>query len=169
MRSVINHQMMFGQTDISAIQFNEKSRDDMPKIFKRLQAIYINIELRKQVFSILEKGLPEQKNGKGKADSRTGRPGMDLWAILVMGVVRLVRNADYDHLHDLVNHHDTLRQMLGHNDSTDDTSYALQTIKDNVRFFTPELLDRINQEVVMAGYALVKKRTRQGQTTYGPG
>ncbi|MFZ4802878.1 MAG: ISNCY family transposase, partial [Chlorobium sp.] len=161
MRSVINHQMMFGQTDISAIQFNEKSRDDMPKIFKRLQAIYINIELRKQVFSILEEVLPERKNGKGKADSRTGRPGMDQWAILVMGVVRLVRNADYDHLQDLVNHHDTLRQMLGHNDWTDKTYYELQTIKDNVRLFTPEVLDRISREVVIAGHGLVKKKEHE--------
>ena len=149
---------MFGQTDISTIQFNEKSRDDMPKILRGLQAIYTNIELRKQVFSILEEVLPERKNGKGIADSCTGRPGMNQWAILVMGVVRLVRNADYDHLHDLVNHHDTLRQMLGHNDWTDKKYYELQTIKDNVRLFTPEVLDRISREVVIAGHALVKKK-----------
>jgi hypothetical protein len=157
MRSVINHQMMFGQSDISAIQF-EKSRDDMPKILRGLQAIYTNIELRKQVFSILEEVLPERKNGKGKADSRTGRPGLNQWAILVMGVVRLVRNADYDHLHNLVNHHDTLRQMLGHNDWTDKTYYKLQTIKDNVRLFTPKILDRISREVVIEGHALVKTK-----------
>jgi transposase, IS5 family len=161
MRSVINHQMMFGQTDISAIQFNEKSRDDMPKILRGLQTIYTNIELRKRVFSILEEVRPERKNGTGKADPRTGRPGLDQWAILVMGVVRLVRNADYDHLHDLVNHHDTLRQMLGHNDWTDKTCYELQTIKDNVRLFTPELLDRINREVVIAGHGLVKKKAHK--------
>jgi hypothetical protein len=33
----------------------------------------------------------------------------------------------------------------------------LQTIKDNLRLFTPEILDRINQEVVTAGHQLVKK------------
>ncbi len=161
--------MMFGQIDISAIDFSEKSRDDMPKILRALQGIYINIELRKRVFSILEEGLSERKNGHGKADSRTGKPGMEQWAILVMGVVRLVRNADYDYLQDLVNHHNTLRQMLGHSDLTDKKYYELQTIKDNVRLLTPELLDRINQEVVLAGHALVKKRkTRDGHTTYVP-
>ena len=35
--------------------------------------------------------------------------------------------------------------------------YQLQTIKDNLRLFTPEILDRINQEVVAAGHQLVKK------------
>jgi transposase, IS5 family len=158
MRSVINHQMMFGRTDISAIVFDPKSRDDIPKILRGLQGIYTNEELRKRVFAILEEVRPDRKKGEGKTDPNTGRPGMEQWAILVLGVVRLGLNADYDRLHELVNHHDTLRQMLGHNDWSDKTSYDLQTIKDNVRLFTPELLDRINQAVVFAGHALVKKK-----------
>ena len=35
--------------------------------------------------------------------------------------------------------------------------YGLQTIKDNLRLFTPAILERINQEVVSAGHTLVKK------------
>ena len=161
MRSVINHQMMFGRTDISAIVFDPKSRDDIPKILRGLQGIYTNEELRKRVFAILEEVRPDRKKGEGKADPNTGRPGTEQWAILVLGVVRLGLNADYDRLHELVNHHDTLRQMLGHNDWSDKTSYDLQTIKDNVQLFTPELLDRINQAVVLAGHALVKKKSRR--------
>ena len=161
MRSVINHQMMFGRTDISAIVFDLKSRDDIPKILRGLQEIYTNEELRKRVFAILEAVRPERKKGEGKADPNTGRPGMEQWAILVLGVVRLGIDADYDRLHELVNHHDTLRQMLGHNDWTDKTCYELQTIKDNVRLFTPELLDRINREVVLAGHTLVKKKGKK--------
>ena len=161
MRSVINHQMMFGRTDISAIVFDLKSRDDIPKILRGLQEIYTNEELRKRVFAILEEVRPERKKGEGKADPNTGHPGMEQWAILVLGVVRLGIDADYDRLYELVNHHDTLRQMLGHNDWTDKTCYELQTIKDNVRLFTPELLDRINREVVLAGHTLVKKKGKK--------
>ena len=153
--------MMFGRTDISAIVFDLKSRDDIPKILRGLQEIYTNEELRKRVFAILEEVRPERKKGEGKADPNTGRPGMEQWAILVLGVVRLGIDADYDRLHELVNHHDTLRQMLGHNDWTDKTCYELQTIKDNVRLFTPELLDRINREVVLAGHTLVKKKRKK--------
>ena len=116
---------------------------------------------RTDISAILEEARPERKKGNGKADSSTGRPGMEQWAILVLGVVRLGLNIDYDRLHELVNQHTTLRQMLGHNDWTDKTTYELQTIKDNVRLFTPELLDRINHEVVLAGQALVKKKTRK--------
>jgi IS5 family transposase len=63
MRSVINHQMMFGRTDISAIVFDPKCRDDMPKILRGLQGIYTNEELRKRVFAILEEVRPDRKQG----------------------------------------------------------------------------------------------------------
>jgi IS5 family transposase len=39
---------------------------------------------------------------------------MNQWRILVLGVMRLGLNADYDRIHALVNQHGTLRQMLGH-------------------------------------------------------
>jgi len=86
---------------------------------------------------------------------------MEQWRILVLGVLRLGLNADYDRIQELANEHGKLRQMLGHGDWTDTTQYKLQTLKDNLRLFTPELLDRINQEVVGAGHVLVKKRSRK--------
>lgn len=158
MRTVINSQMMFGQIDISAIVFNPKSRDDIPKLLRGLQEIYTNIELRQRVFSILEEVRPERKSGAGKADMNNGRPGMEQWTIFVLGVLRLGLNIDYDRLQELVNHHDIIRQMIGLDGWNDKTTYKLQTIKDNVQLFTPELLDKINQEVVRAGHALVKKK-----------
>ena len=39
----------------------------------------------------------------------------------------------------------------------------MQTIKDILRLFTPELLDRINQEVVRAGHQALKKSPEQGR------
>jgi hypothetical protein len=83
---------------------------------------------------------------------------MSLWNIFVMGVFRLDVNWDYDHLHGQVNNHKTLRQMLGHADIFDTHYYHLQTIKDNVKLLTPELLDKINQVVVNAGHDVVKKK-----------
>jgi hypothetical protein len=40
--------------------------------------------------------------------------------------------------------------------------YPIQTIKDNVRLLTPEVLDEINQVVVKAGHSLVKKNCAVG-------
>ncbi len=82
---------------------------------------------------------------------------MTLWSIFVCGVVRLDLNIDYDRLHELVNHHDTLREMLGHG-TFDKADYHYQTLKDNVSLLTPELLDQINQLVVNSGHVLVKKK-----------
>ena len=55
--------------------------------------------------------------------------------------------------------------MLGHSDWLEDKSYELQTIIDNIKLFTPEILDRINQEVVNAGHQLLKKNGRTHQSS----
>ena len=157
MRQVINPQLQFGEVDIGAIVLDPKSRDDIPQLLRGLQHIYTNPELRARVFAILEEIVPAGVNGQ--ADTHTGRPGMEQWKILVLGVLRLGLNADYDRIQELANEHKTIRQMLGHSGWADgeEDRYGLQTIKDNLRLFTPEILDRINQEVVRAGHALVKK------------
>ena len=163
MRQVINPQMQFGEQDISAIEFNPKSRDDIPQILRALQYIYTTAELRERVFAILAEVIPSSTlDGKnGPADASTGRPGMEQWKILVLGTLRLGLNADFDRILELANEHNTLRQMLGHGAWGDDTQYNLQTLKDNLRLFTPELLDRINQEVVSAGHRLIKEKAHR--------
>ena len=160
MRKIIEPQFKFGEQDIASIRLDPKSRDDIPHILRGLQYIYITPEVRERVFAILEEVLPE--GVKGKADANTGRPGMEQWKILVLGVLRQGLNADYDRIHELANQHNTLRLMLGHSGWEDDFQYNLQTLKDNLRLFTPEILERINLEVVQAGHALVKKSPEEG-------
>lgn len=151
MRVVQNTQMQIGEVDISKMKFDLKSRDDIPKILRGLQHLYMDIPLRIKIFQLLEAEISP------KVSKHNGRPGMELWKILVCGVVRLDLNEDYDRLHELVNHHDTIREMLGHGKFNDEL-YHYQTLVDNVSLFTPELLDKINQVVVSAGHALVKKK-----------
>ena len=151
MRVVQNEQMTIGEVDISRINFDLKSRDDIPKILRGLQFVYTNVPLRTLIFQLLESKVAP------KVSKSNGRPGMTLWTILVCGVIRLDLNCDYDRLHELVNQHNTIREMLGHG-AFDDVRYHFQTLKDNVTLLTPELLDEINQLVVQAGHGLVKKR-----------
>ena len=152
MRVVKNPQMQFGEVDISEIKFNPKSRDDIPKILKGLQFIYTNESVRKEVFNILENKISPHIN------KNNGRPGMELWKIFVMGILRLDLNCDHDRLQELVNHHGTIRQMLGHGIFDQESNYEMQTIKDNVSLLTPKLLDEINQVIVKAGHILLKKK-----------
>jgi len=134
-------------------------RDDIPQLLKGLQFIYTNEPLRERVFKILEELMPDRVGAEGKASPDTGRPGMAQWIILVLGVIRLGLNIDYDRLQELANQHSTIRKMLGHSGWEDESYYELQTLKDNLRLFTPEILERISQEVVNAGHvALTKAR-----------
>jgi len=161
MRAIIQPQLKFGETDIAAIVIDPKSRDDIPQILRGLQHLYTEVSLRERVFALLEEMMPDRADGKGKASSQTGRPGMEQWKILVLGVLRLGLDADYDRIQELANQHKTIRQMLGHSDWLDEQAYELQTIRDNVSLFTPEILDRINQEVVNAGHSLLKKNAAE--------
>ena len=153
MRQVKNPQLKLGELPIADIKIDLKSRDDIPPLLLGLQYIYTNLELRSQVFSILEEVLSPG------VDRNNGRPGMEQWKILVLGVVRLNLNCDYDRLHELANNHKTIRQMLGHATFADEYQYNLQTLKDNVSLLSPDILDRINEFVVKAGHRLVKKKT----------
>ena len=152
MRKVINTQTLLGQVDISEITFDLRSRDEIPKLLRGLQYIYCTAEIRRQVFEVLKGMVPRG------VSMNNGRPGMELWKILVMGTIRLNCNWDYDKLKEIVDNHLTIRQMLGHPDFSDTYRYPMQTIEDNVKLFTPEILQKVNDIVVNAGHNLVKKK-----------
>jgi len=155
MRKVIDIQMKFGEVDISKIEFDPRSRDEIPKLLMGLQEIYCNRKVRDEVFTVLRDLVSEG------IDQNNGRRGMDLWKILVLGTLRLSCNWDYDKLMDIANNHKTLRLMLGHSSVFDDYYYPLQTLKDNLSLFTPEVLDRINRIVLQHGHQLIgKKKTK---------
>ena len=156
MRSATKLQLQLGEIDIAEIRLDPRSRDDIPQLLRGLQYLYTDKKLRAQIFEILVRLTPEVVNPE------LGRPGMALWKILVMGSLRLNLNCDYDRLLELVNNHKTIRQMLGHGFTDDDLTYHLQTLKDNVQLFTPEVLDEINQVAVQAGHQLKKKRIPGG-------
>ena len=107
MRKVIAPQIKLGEIDISKIEFDLQSRDEIPKLLMGLQHIYRTPPIREKVFNVLKQIVP-------KPSQETGRPGMDLWKILVLGTLRLNCNWDYDKVQEMANNHDKLRKMLGH-------------------------------------------------------
>jgi len=151
MRIVKSPQSSFGQVDIALIDISARSRDDIPAVLKGLQYIYVNSDIRNKVFALLETSLDWGRR------TDTGRPGMELWKVLVLATVKLGLGCDYDRLQELANQHNTLRQMLGHSGWDDPQRYALQTLIDNVSMLTPEVLVEVNQMVVEAGHELLKK------------
>lgn len=156
MRKIIENQMQLGEVDITAIKFDLRSRDDIPKLLMGFQYIYSDKKVRNQVFGVLSEIIPEGV----KRD--TGRPGMHLWRILVLGTLRLSCNWDYDRLREMANHHEKIREMLGHGLKDKNYIYSLQTLKDNMALFTPAVLDRISEIVVAAGHDFLSKKKDEG-------
>ena len=151
MRDRFNAQLTLGSTPISDIEIPTKSRDEFPAFLRAMQYVYTDSELSTQVFSLLESAICTKKS--------TGRPGMDLWTIFVLGAARLCLNVDYDRLHYLSNYDHLLRQILGAQDGiVRGRSFERQTIIDNVHLLDEDTLRKINLLIVQAGHKLVGKQ-----------
>ena len=130
------------------------SRDELPPILAGLKWIWTDPTLRTEIFALLEAKILAGKKA-------AGRTGMDLWQILVLGVVRLGLDADYDRLEDLANHPALLRQMLGVAMTpwgADARVFAHQTLRDNVALLDDAVRHEINARVAAAGRAVFKKK-----------
>jgi transposase, IS5 family len=149
MRKILREQVQMGEMDIAAIAIELDSRDEIPQLLRGLQYIYTAPALRRRIFDILLELVPDDV----RID--TGRSGMDLWKIFVLGTIRLNCKWDYDKLQEIANNHLTLRRIMGHGLLDMETRYPRQTLCDNIRWFTPEILDKINKVVVEAGHRVL--------------
>lgn len=157
MRKRFEQQLTLGSVAISDVEFDLKSRDQMPALLMGLQYIFVTPEVNEEIFTLLENKITEGKK-------KTGRYGMTLWEILVLGVVRLSLNIDYPRLHDLSNNHVNLRNILGvgnENIFLSKHKYCESTIKENCRIIDDETLKEINIIIVKSGHEILKKKRRK--------
>jgi IS5 family transposase len=157
MRSKFQIQPQLNIVPIEKIQIPSNSRDQLAPILLALQWIYTTPEISDRIFELLEqKILPGTSKDKG-------RPGLDLWQILVLGIVRNARDCDYDELEDLASHHTLIRQFLNlpaiaGSDLTNTPDLTHRTISNNVCHITEELLHDINKIVAQHGRTLLSKK-----------
>lgn len=153
MRQRFEVQLALGQIPIERVHLPLKSRDELPPILAGLQWIFQTPEVNEQVFALLESKVVGGKKA-------TGRPGLNLWPILVLGVVRLGLDCDYDRLEDLANHHTLLRQILGLPPVPlpDEKPFHYKTLSENVCHLDEETLAQINSIIAQAGRAVFKKK-----------
>jgi len=141
-------------TPIEKIRLPLKSRDELPPILAGLQWIWMHPTLKAEILALLEAKILAGKQ-------RTGRTGMDLWQILVLGVVRLGLDADWDRMEDMANHHTLIRQMLGLPAlpwADESKRFGHQTLRDNVALLDDELLQQINARIAAAGREVFAKK-----------
>ncbi len=110
--------------------------------------------LKAEIFALLEAKILAGKKA-------TGRTGMDLWQILVLGVVRLGLAADWDRLEHIANYDTLVRQMLGLPAlpwADESKQFGHQTLRDNVALLDDELLQQINARIAAAGREVFAKK-----------
>lgn len=154
MRQRYSPQPDFQIIPIEKIRLPTRSRDELPPILAGLQWIWTHPTLKAAIFALLEAKILAGKKA-------TGRTGMDLWQILVLGLVRLGLDADWDRLEHIANYDMLVRQMLGLPATpwgTDTKTFAHQTLRDNVALLDDELLKEINARVAAAGRAVFAKK-----------
>jgi IS5 family transposase len=154
MRQRFESQLAFQLIPIQRIVLPIHSRDELPPILAGLQWIWCHPALREEIFQLLEGAILAGKKA-------TGRPGMELWQILVLGVVRLGLDADWDRMEHLANYDLLLRQMLGVPTDPWGTSAAFfqhQTLRDNVALLNEAVLREINARVAAAGREVFHKK-----------
>ena len=153
MRKRFEVQLALGQTPIEKVSLPLKSRDELPPLLAGLQWMFQTPAVNEQIFALLETKLLAGKQA-------TGRPGLDLWQILVLGVVRLGLDCDYDRLEHLANYDSLLRQILGVSPvrGPEEKPFHYKTLADNVCHVDDALLAQINAVVVQAGRGAFKKK-----------
>lgn len=151
MRQRFEQQLDLRITAISDIHIPTKSRDELPPVLRALQHIFITPELNEQIFQLLEETICKDKK-------KTGRKGMDLWHVLVLGVLRHALDTNWDRLHLMANGDRYVRNILGVLPLGEDDEFQYQTILDNVSLLDESLLSSINDIVAAAGHSLVKKK-----------
>jgi hypothetical protein len=109
--------------------------------------------LKAELFALLEARILAGKQA-------TGRTGMDLWQMLVLGVVRLGLDADWDRMEPIANYDALVRQLLGVPAAPwgeADKRFGHQTLRDNVARLDAELLQQINAAIAAAGREVFAK------------
>lgn len=134
------------------------SRDQLAPILRGLQQIHSDPEVMDQIYTILEAEI------QPSISKEKGRPGLTLWQILVLGIIRHARSCDYDALEDFAYHHNLVRQFLNlpaiHGSDLTNTPYlTYKTIRNNVALLTEEILQKINKIIAQYGHKILSKNS----------
>ena len=152
MRKRFEQQLRLGVTPIEQIKIT-KGRDRQVFVLRALQWIFITPEVNQEIFELLESKLtPKQKT--------LGREGMDLWTILVFGIMRLTRNQSYDDLHYDTENDLLMRKLVGLGTEDHDIQFSLTRLKENVSLLDKELLEEVNAIIIKHGGEVLQKKMK---------
>ena len=134
---------------VGDVWIDARSRDDIPKLLGGLRDVYLNVELREAVFRLLE----ERIGGDGNRDA-VG-PGVSLWTIFVLGMLKRRLGCDFDRLREHANTHLVLRQLLGHGEY-DPVEYSYDTVLRDISLLDEDTLRAIGDLAGRSGIRLFR-------------
>jgi hypothetical protein len=152
MRKRFEQQLRLGVTPVEEIKIG-KGRDRQVAVLYGLQWIFSTPEVNEEVFTLLESKLTKKQKS-------LGRTGMDLWTILVFGVMRLTRNQSYDDLRYSANNDLLMREMVGIGRLEDDPQFSLTRLKENVSLLDEQLLAEVNAIISKHGGKTTQKKSK---------
>ncbi len=153
MRTRFEQQFSIGHRLIEETPINPKRTGKLEELIAALKAIYCNPVYNQKIFNVLENHLTRGKK-------QTGRKGMDLWCIFVLGQVRLCLNTSYEWIYNLSNNHLSIRWLMGVETEYGfkRVEFSYQNIYDNVTLISDEMVKEINAIVLEFGHGEVFKK-----------
>ena len=92
---------------IEDLLLDARSLDDIAAILEGIQQLYGNVPLRQQIFALLDQyvlgnaAAEQPAQPSAKPHPGRGRPGMELWTVLVLVLLKQGMKCDFDHLTEL--------------------------------------------------------------------
>tara|TARA_R110002049_G_scaffold304250_1_gene499316 strand:+ start:70 stop:594 length:525 start_codon:yes stop_codon:yes gene_type:complete len=147
-----------GSLPIAEVNIPLKSRDELPPVLLALQTIFADEAYHEKMFSIVE---PIVRKGK----KQTGREGMAIWEVIVLSVIRLTLDTNYDRLLWIANHDKCVRELMGiePNDFgfSGPEKYSLTALKENIGLLKLDTIEKISALVLEVGQGYLKKKTKR--------
>lgn len=160
MRKYFQQQPDLGVIAIQDVEIPTNSRDQLAPVLRALQTIFVTPSFNQRLFRILAQRVVADK-------AATGRTGMDLWAMLVLAVVRHTLDADYDRLHHIANYDSLVRGVMGVESSvfSRGKQYSISAVRQNVALLDSTAINGILEIVLEAGQGYIKKKTKRKFTS----
>ena len=114
-----------------------------------LQALWCDRETRDAVLELIEKSHSDGIN------CGNGRPGMDVWQILVFAVAKQGLDIDCDRRTNRASNPMALRSLAGLSNCLDPLPISAAPLANTIALLDAEVLDKINHAIVQLGHKTV--------------
>lgn len=148
MRKAYSAQLRFDCLPIEQLKLNLNCRDEIVPLLEALKHVFGQRQLRDQLTQLVREDINETTRDD------IGREGFDYWQVVVLAVVRLGCNLDFDKLQDLCENHRALRCLLGVGDWDQATSFAARRVRDTLALLKPSTIEEMNHAIVCHGQDL---------------